>query len=82
MAGVLGLNVDWYQNCLDSGAKRDAVIADKATGNALQIPGTPSFFLDGERVVDSSQLSALVKAKVDAAKEAAVAAAKEANKKK
>ncbi len=46
----LGLDMDLYGRCRDSHIKRDAVMADYDAGKALGVSGTPSFFVNGQRV--------------------------------
>jgi protein-disulfide isomerase len=43
----LGLNVDQFGDCLDSGKYSDAVNADLQQGIELGVTGTPAFFING-----------------------------------
>ena len=52
-AGQLGLDRAAFQQCMDSGTHRDAVLAAQAAGDAKQLSGTPSFEVNG-RVVDTT----------------------------
>jgi protein-disulfide isomerase len=49
-AEALGLDVNTFETCLDSHRKRGTVLADYKEGRDLGVTGTPTFFLDGERV--------------------------------
>lgn len=49
-AGDLGLNVEQFKLQMKSSALRDRVKADFAEGRALGITGTPTFFLNGEKM--------------------------------
>lgn len=59
-ATVLKLNGDLFGRCLSSGIKGDAVLKDYADGEALNVRGTPTYFVNGQRV--DSTLEALSKA--------------------
>lgn len=49
-AGELGLNVNTFTTCLDSG-KHDAKInSDSAYGSSIGVSGTPGFFINGVKV--------------------------------
>ena len=50
-AKMLNLNVDEFQACLDSGKYREEVMQDVEEGKQLGIRGTPTFFINGERLV-------------------------------
>lgn len=45
-AEQIGLNMDDFRQALDEGTYRDAVAADIADGRALQIPGTPTVYIN------------------------------------
>lgn len=49
-AKELGLNVDQFKKDFASSAVNDAVNADQAEGNKLEITGTPTFFLNGKKI--------------------------------
>lgn len=51
LAGQAGLDVDQFRSCLDDGAHRDLVEQDFRAGQAQGVRGTPTFFVNGERVV-------------------------------
>jgi protein-disulfide isomerase len=47
----LGLPEDAFSACLDSGRFRDAVKMDVVEGRAAGVSGTPTFFVNGTRLV-------------------------------
>jgi protein-disulfide isomerase len=49
-AEKLGLDMDRFKNDRENDATRARVLRDKAAGDALKITGTPSFFLNGEKL--------------------------------
>lgn len=49
-ATELGLDVDQFTRQMKSSALRDEVSKDRADGTALKITGTPTFFLNGEKM--------------------------------
>jgi len=51
VAEELGLDMDTFNSCLESGEKTDLVTADMAAGSSLGITGTPSFLVGTELVV-------------------------------
>ena len=50
-AAELGMNMDLFAGCLNDRDIRQKVLADKKTGEALQINSTPTFFINQERLV-------------------------------
>lgn len=46
----LGLDMDLFDRCRASHIKRDAITADYDAGKALGVAGTPTFFVNGEKV--------------------------------
>jgi len=46
----LGLDTNLFTRCLESEIKKDIVLADYSAGREVGVPGTPSFFIDGEKV--------------------------------
>jgi protein-disulfide isomerase len=46
----LGLDMDLYGRCRDSHIKRDVVMADYDAGKAVGVSGTPTFFVNDQRV--------------------------------
>lgn len=49
-AQELGLNVPTFRTCLDSGRKRAEVLEDYQAGLKAGVRGTPTFFLNGQKV--------------------------------
>lgn len=49
-ASQIGLNMEQYQQDVVSSAVRDRINQDKSSGNALAINGTPTFFINGEKI--------------------------------
>ena len=49
----LGLDTELLERCWKSHIKRDIVLADYQEGRDLGVSGTPSFFVNGERVESS-----------------------------
>lgn len=49
-AGELGLDTDLFGRCLSSGIKGDAVLAEYAAGEKLNVRGTPTYFVNGTQV--------------------------------
>jgi protein-disulfide isomerase len=50
LAGQLGLNASQFSQSLDSTQTRDRILADVAKGRDANIPGTPTFFMNGQLV--------------------------------
>jgi protein-disulfide isomerase len=46
-ARQIGLDVEAFDQCLDSGAKLERVQADKAEGDSQGVQGTPTWFING-----------------------------------
>ena len=55
LAGQLGLDTDRFTQDFGSEEIRNRVIADVMRGNGLQISGTPTFFINGQRLVNLPQ---------------------------
>ncbi len=62
LAGKLGLNQATFDGCLDSGHHADRVAKDSAEGKSLGISGTPTFFVNGIRLVGAVPLDKFKKA--------------------
>jgi len=56
IASSIGLDREKFDACLDSGAKKEFVNEDMASGNQAGIKGTPSLFING-RQIDIKQFS-------------------------
>ncbi len=56
-AKQLGLNVNTFMNYFNSSQVNNMIEADMSKGNALNIQGTPTFFLDGKQIQVSPQVS-------------------------
>jgi protein-disulfide isomerase len=50
IANDIGLNIPQYQICLDDPATQTEVQADLADGYAAGVKGTPTFFINGEKI--------------------------------
>ena len=60
----LNLDMNSFVACLDSGAKSKIILADMAEGNNLGFNGTPTFFVNGEKVENWQLLENIVKNKL------------------
>ena len=58
LAGQVGLNMESFSQCFESAAVKSKVEKDWADGVALGVTGTPSFFLNGEKVEGAIPLEA------------------------
>lgn len=71
-AQELGIDTAQFQEKIQSNEYQDVVLADRALGNSLNITGTPTLFVNGQRLSAPNQLpqlvEALVSADVDASK--------------
>ena len=50
-AQQLGLNVDEFKACIESGKYREEVEKDLQDGISYGVTGTPTFFINGKKVV-------------------------------
>ena len=57
-AGRLGLPRDGFAACVDGGQHREAVKADIAEGRAAGVRGTPTFFINGRRLIGAQPIDA------------------------
>lgn len=58
-AKEIGLNLDQFKNDLDSQKVKDIIIQQMALGNAFNVPGTPTFFVNGELIETSKGAESL-----------------------
>lgn len=65
IAANIGLDPAKFDAALGNQSHRDRIAQDKADGNALDIPGTPTFYVNGERIFQDGIKG--VKEKIDAA---------------
>lgn len=63
-ARTLGLDMDLFTRCLDSGIKRDAILEEYNKAKGVGVTGTPTFFVNGQKVESSA---AAIGAAIDAA---------------
>ncbi len=66
IAKQLGLNLTQFKKDYASSKVNDAINADVAQGNKLNVTGTPTFFLDGKKIEVTQSLASFEKA-IDAA---------------
>lgn len=59
-ASTVGLDVEVFNTCLDSGSKKAAVDGDLATGKDVGMTGTPGFYINGEVLSGAQPLEAFV----------------------
>lgn len=55
-AAEVGLDTERFEDCLESGRKADVVAADFEDGLSYGVNGTPTFFINGRRVVGTLSL--------------------------
>ena len=65
LAEELGLDSDQFRQCLESGKYSSEVAKDYSDGAAYGVRGTPTFFVNGERLVGAQSFSQF-KAIIDA----------------
>lgn len=68
-ATELGLDTNRFTECLDSGKYADEVAKDFQDGQAAGVTGTPTFFINGERLVGALPLAQFESAIEDALQE-------------
>jgi protein-disulfide isomerase len=61
-AARLGLPAESFASCLESGRHREAVKADAAEARAAGVRGTPTFFVNGKRLVGAQPFEAFQQA--------------------
>ena len=61
-ARQLGLDTDQFRSCLDTDKYKSRVDEDTAAGQKVQVDGTPTFFINGYRLVGAQPFSAIQKA--------------------
>lgn len=54
-ADGLGLDADVYADCLTSDGPREAVQTNARTARSLNVPGTPTFYVNGMRIEGAGQ---------------------------
>jgi protein-disulfide isomerase len=54
----LGLNSDKFNACLDNGETASIVSGDTTAGNNAGVSGTPTVFINGQKVVGAQPFSA------------------------
>jgi protein-disulfide isomerase len=70
-AARLGLPREAFAACLDSGRHRAGVAADTQEGRALGVSGTPTFFVNGRRLLGLHPIETFREAVQDALEDAA-----------
>jgi protein-disulfide isomerase len=60
-AQQLGLNISQFNKDYSSNTVNDAINADKAAGDKLNIQGTPTFFLNGKQIQVTADISSFEK---------------------
>ena len=55
-ANTFGLDTQKFQQCLSDPTVVQTIEADRQTGESMQVGSTPTFFINGERMVGSKQL--------------------------
>lgn len=63
-ASDLGLDMDKFNKDLDSDAVRQKVLDDQKDGNSLQVNATPTFFVNGTRIVGTGDLEKEISSKL------------------
>ena len=53
----VGLDTDVFTNCLDSGAKAQLVLDNLQDGENYGVSGTPTFFINGQRLIGARSFS-------------------------
>jgi len=61
MAGTVGLDTTQFRSCLEDSKDKKNVDDDAAVGNQVQVDGTPTFFINGTRLVGALPYSEIKK---------------------
>jgi protein-disulfide isomerase len=62
----LKLDREAFIACVDGGRHKEAVVADVAQGRTLGVSGTPTFFINGRKLVGAQSMKVLREAVQDA----------------
>ncbi|MGI8419857.1 MAG: DsbA family protein [Candidatus Levyibacteriota bacterium] len=60
-AGQLGMDTDQFKSCIDNDKYKANVAKDTAAGDKAQVDGTPTFFINGERLTGALPFSSFQK---------------------
>ena len=55
-AGSIGLDMDAFNTCFDENTHKDTIEQDIAAGNTIGVQGTPSIFVNGQKVGQPGQV--------------------------
>jgi protein-disulfide isomerase len=58
MANDIGLDMNKFNECVESGKYADEVAKDLQEGSSYGVSGTPTFFINGVRLVGAQPLAA------------------------
>lgn len=61
-AGRAGMDIERFRSDMQDATLDDKINEDRGTGNTMQITGTPSFFLNGEKLKNPSSIEEFKKA--------------------
>ncbi len=61
-AGRVGMDIERFRRDMEDTSLDDKINEDRGTGNELKISGTPSFFLNGEKLKNPSSIEEFKKA--------------------
>lgn len=67
-AGELSLNTEQFRTCLETDKFQQAVVDDTTAGTNVQVDGTPTFFINGYRIVGAVPYAEIKQAIEDALK--------------
>lgn len=57
LAENLGLDTEAFRQCLESGTMRQEIIGDASDAQSYGVTGTPTFFINGVRIIGAQPLS-------------------------